>query len=143
MKCLKTKLMKPIEKGLVYETKAVVREGDLASTHKSGLLDVYATPAMVAFMEETSCRLLEPYMEEGETTVGIAIDVKHLKATLIGMNVYCKSHLVEVDGRRFVFEIEVRDDASLIGQARHERFLVYAEAFMEKAMKNKLQCNGL
>lgn len=135
--------MKPIETGLTREDVTVVWEEDLATTHKSGSLEVYATPAMVAFMEETCCKLLEPYMDEGETTVGIAMDVKHTKATLIGMYVHCKAMLVAVEGCKFVFEIETRDDLTPIGSARHERFLVQKEPFMEKALKNKFYCNGL
>ena len=135
--------MKAIETGLTREDVTVVWWEDLATAHKSGSLEVYAAPAMVAFMEETCCKLLEPYMEKGETTVGIAMDVKHTKATLIGMYVHCKVTLVAVEGRKFVFDIEARDDLSVIGTARHERFLVQEEPFMEKAMKNKFYCNGL
>lgn len=73
-----------------------VGEADLACVHGSGSLPVYATPAMVAFMEKTACALLAPYMEEGETTVGIGMEVKHLKATVKGRRVVCTARLVEV-----------------------------------------------
>ena len=126
--------MKQIEIGRKVSLEHTVGEADLACVHKSGLLPVYATPAMVALMEETACALLQPYMEEGETTVGILMEVQHLKATVVGRKVVCEATLKEQDGRKTVFDIEAKEEnAVVIGRARHERFAVQAEKFMEKA----------
>lgn len=126
--------MKQIEIGRKVSLEHTVGEADLACVHKSGLLPVYATPAMVALMEETACALLQPYMEEGETTVGILMEVQHLKATVAGRRVVCEATLKEQDGRKTVFDIEAKEEnAVVIGRARHERFAVQAEKFMEKA----------
>lgn len=118
----------------------VVGEQDLASVYGSGSLPVYATPAMVGLMEKTACALLASYLEEGETTVGIGIEVKHLKATLPGMKVSCQARLIEVEGRKTVFDIEVCDALSVVGTARHERFLVYSGPFLKKAEENRENC---
>lgn len=115
-------------------------EADLACRHGSGALPVYATPAMVALMEKTACKLLQPFLEEGESTVGVGIDVKHLKASLPGQKLCCTAKLVQNEGRKFVFDIEVRDTHTLIGTARHERFLVTVQAFMQKAEEHKKSC---
>ncbi|MDE7150105.1 MAG: thioesterase family protein [Bacteroidales bacterium] len=126
--------MKQLEQGLTARLEMTVGDSDLACVHGSGSLPVYATPAMVAFMEKTACALLAPYMEDGETTVGIDMAVKHLKATVKGRRVVCTARLVEQDGRKTVFDIEAKEeDAVTIGKARHERFCVLAEPFMQKA----------
>lgn len=100
----------------------------------SGLLEVYATPAMIALMEQTAAESVENELEEGMTTVGIKINVDHLAATPIGMKVYCESKLVQVEGRKLIFEIEAFDEAGLIGKAYHERFIIDSTRFMEKTL---------
>lgn len=132
--------MKTIAEGIETKLDFRVGKADLANVYGSGALEVYATPAMVGLMEKTACVLLDPFLEEGETTVGIAIDVKHLKATLPGMKVVCTARLTEVNGRKMVFEIEVCDALSVVGTARHERFLVFSEPFMQKAKENEHAC---
>lgn len=132
--------MKTLVQGAEARLDFEVGASDLANVYGSGALEVYATPAMVGLMEKTACALLAPYMEKGEATVGIAIDVKHLKATLPGMKISCLARLVQVEGRKMVFEIEVRDALSVVGTARHERFLVFSDPFMKKAEENKKAC---
>lgn len=133
--------MKTIKEGVGFSAETMISGQDLATAHGSGSLPVYATPAMVAFMENTACKLLEPYLQEGETTVGISIDVKHLKANLTGMKLYCQATLVAVEGRKYVFDIEVCDALSTVGTARHERFLVLSDPFLKKAKENKVNCD--
>lgn len=132
--------MKTIPQDTVVMVEKTVEEKDFASVHGSGSLPVYATPAMAALMEKTACVLLEPYMEEGETTVGISLNLQHLKASLCGMKLTCTATLVQTEGRKTVFDIEVRDALSVVGTARHERFSVLAEPFMQKAEENKKKC---
>ena len=132
--------MKDIAKGITASVEKTVEEKDFASVHGSGSLPVYATPAMAALMEKTACVLLEPYMEEGETTVGISLNLQHLKASLCGMKLTCTATLVQTEGRKTVFDIEVRDALSVVGTARHERFSVLSEPFMQKAEENKKKC---
>lgn len=119
--------------GIKEKIEKVVEEENLASSMKSGLLPVFATPGMVALMEETSWKCVAPYLEEGCGTVGTSLEIKHVAATPLGMKVYCESELVEVDGRRLVFNVKVYDEKELIGEGKHERFIVNNEKFTAKA----------
>lgn len=99
---------------------------------KSGGLPVYATPMMVSLMERTAWSSVEEYMEEGMGTVGTYLDIKHVSASPIGSNIVCESELVEIDGRKLVFEVKAYDDAGLIGEGRHERFIIQNDKFMAR-----------
>lgn len=103
-----------------------------AAGMKSGGLEVYATPRMINLMETTAWASVEPYMEEGKGTVGTYLDVKHVAASPIGAHIECDTRLVEIDGRRLVFEVVARDDCGVIGEGRHERFIISNEKFMTK-----------
>lgn len=120
--------------GIKNQIELIVSEEKTAKKVGSGLLEVYATPAMIALMEQTAAESVEKELDEGMTTVGIKINVDHLAATPIGMKVVCNSTLVRVDGRKLVFEIEASDEAGLIGKAYHERFIVDSERFMGKTL---------
>ena len=104
---------------------------------KSGSLPVFATPAMAALMEETSAAALSLFLEEGETSVGTALGLKHTAATPLGMKVTATAEIVEVDRRRVTFQVTVRDEQEEIGSARHDRFVVGAEKFLAKANAKK------
>ena len=98
----------------------------------SGDLEVYATPAMIALMEETASESVKPELELGQGSVGTCIAIKHLAATPIGMRVRCESELVEVDGRRLVFNITAYDEKDKIGEGTHERFIILNDKFQSK-----------
>ncbi|MBQ2720143.1 MAG: thioesterase family protein [Clostridia bacterium] len=98
----------------------------------SGSLNVYATPAMLALIERAACEAVTPILSEGETTVGTLLNVKHLAATPIGMNVSATAELISREGRKFVFEVSASDECGLIGKGTHERFLVFSEKFQAK-----------
>ena len=99
----------------------------------SGELDVFATPAMIALIEETCWRSVADEIGEGNSTVGTRLDVSHVSATPAGKSVWCESEVSEAEGRKLVFRVRVFDDAGLIGEGIHERFIVNAEKFMAKA----------
>lgn len=99
---------------------------------RSGDLEVYATPAMIALMEETASESVKPKLEIGQGSVGTYIAIKHLAATPIGMRVRCESELVEVDGRRLVFNITAYDEKDKIGEGTHERFIISNDKFQSK-----------
>ncbi len=103
-----------------------------AKTMGSGTLDVFATPAMVALMEQTAAESVQPLLDEGVTSVGTKINVEHLSADPVGIEVTCTSTLIEVDNRRLVFDIVASDKHGIIGKAYHERFLIKSESFMTK-----------
>jgi len=99
----------------------------------SGTVAVLATPMMIALMEKTCLQSVRPYLEEGQDTVGTRVDVTHSAATPVGMTVRCESELVEIDRRRLVFRVTARDDAGIVGEGMHERFIIDIEKFQAKA----------
>lgn len=121
-----------IPAGVKGKEELVVTFEDTAAKYGSGLVEVYATPAMVALMEKTCLQSVLSYLPEGHGTVGIKIDVTHSKATPVGMKVTCESTLIEVDRRRLVFEVQAYDEKAEIGRGRHERFVIDTSKFMEK-----------
>jgi len=121
-----------IETGKAYTQEKLVTAKDTALAYGSGKLEVFATPALVAFMENTAIRCLEGCLEPGTDTVGIEINTRHTKATGIGHPVSCKATITEVDGRRIRFELEAWDDKGPIGHAIHDRFIIFPEKFMSK-----------
>ncbi len=119
--------------GTTNEKKIKVTSEYTAKVMGSGILEVFATPAMIALMEGTAAESIEMMLEAGNTTVGIKMNADHLAATPVGMVVRCVSKVVNVDGRKISFEIEAYDEAGLIGKAVHDRFIVNAEKFQNKA----------
>ncbi len=100
----------------------------------SGLVDVLATPMMVALVEKTCNESVLPYLDEGQGTVGTLVNVAHTAATPIGMRVWCESELVEVDRRRLVFKVKAFDECGPIGEGSHERFIIDTTKFAAKAL---------
>src|SRR3990172_9669022 len=99
--------------------------------------EVFATGFLVGFLEWACIKAVKPHLDwPSEKTVGTHIDVSHLAATPPGLEVTAKVKLVEVDGRRLVFEVEAHDGVDLISRGRHERFIINKEKFDAK-MKQK------
>ncbi len=121
--------------GISHEMTRNVTDENTAASLGSGLLDVFATPAMVALMEETCMKSVQAELDEGCGTVGTGLTIHHVSATPVGMTVRCASKLVEVDGRKLVFDVQAFDEAGLIGQGTHERFIIESEKFFAKAKK--------
>lgn len=121
-----------LETGITYKQSITVQPKDTAAVYGSGSLEVFATPAMVALMENTAVHCLEGHLEEGQDTVGIEINVKHIKATPAGGKVNCKAKVTEIEGRRIRFEIEAEDEKGQIGYAIHDRFIIDPVKFMAK-----------
>ena len=121
-----------LKPGITNKTETIVTKELCANAWGSGGLEVYATPAMIALMENTAWASVEPCMEEGRSTVGTKLDVSHLSASPVGARITCESELVEIDGRRLVFKVSASDDAGLIGEGMHERFIINTEKFMSR-----------
>ena len=119
-------------KGLHHSEQLVVAHKDTAAVYGSGALEVFATPAMIALMEKTCLMGVSDKIGEGNTTVGIAVNIKHLKASPVGATIRCDAKLVEVDRRRMVFEVRCYEGETLVGEGIHERFVVESEKFMSK-----------
>ena len=121
-----------LETGITYKQAITVQPEDTAAGYGSVSLEVFATPAMVALMENTAVHCLKGHLEEGQDTVGIEINVKHIKATPVGDKVNCKAKVTEIEGRRIRFEIEAEDEKGQIGYAIHDRFIIDPVKFMAK-----------
>ncbi|MBO7233681.1 MAG: dihydrolipoamide acyltransferase [Paludibacteraceae bacterium] len=112
--------------------KIEIKPTDSAQALGSGTLPVFGTPAMIALMEATAQKAV-PELQEGETTVGTYIEAHHVKAAKIGDIAICKAVLVAQEGRKLVYEVRVEaEDGTLMGHAKHERFVVQSERFMSK-----------
>ncbi len=120
--------------GLVGEVERVVEEGMLASAVGSGSLEVLATPWLVALMEAAACAALDGVLEEGQTSVGVRVDVRHLAPTPRGVGVRARAQVTEVDGRRLVFSVEAFDAHEKIGEGQHERAIVDGQRLLARAL---------
>ena len=124
-----------LETGMEYLLEKRVEEFEAASSIGSGGLEVFSTPHLIAFMERTAYRCMQQELPIGDTSVGIEVNIKHLKATLIGKNVKCIAKVIGIDGRKVDFEIVVYEWDDIIGQGLHSRFIVNGEKFMSKLTK--------
>ena len=123
-----------LTKGITGRTEITVTKEKTAATVGSGLLEVFATPMMIALMEQTAAESVAPCLDAGSTTVGTLVNVSHVSATPVGATVYCESTLTEVEGRKLTFSVKAYDNAGLIGEGTHERFIVFSEKFMAKTL---------
>lgn len=125
--------MKELPIGLRGQAQTTVAEGNTAIAVGSGTLPVFATPAMLALIEQAAWQSVAPYLDAGESTVGTLLQVSHDSATPPGLTVRAETELTAVEGRKLVFSVTASDDAGPIGQGTHERFLVYDEKFLARA----------
>jgi predicted thioesterase len=129
-----------IETGIKGHKEQIVTPEMSAARVGSGLVDVFATPMLVALVEQTCYESVLPHLEEGQGTVGTLVNVSHLSATPIGKRVWCESELTEVDRRRLVFSVKAYDEAGLIGEGTHERFVIDTARFMQKLEEKQNNC---
>ena len=121
-----------MEAGIRGEKTLIVTDEMTAARVGSGLLPVYATPVMIAEMENVASSSVAPYLNDGEGTVGTKMNVSHVSASPVGIKVRIETVLTEVDRRRLVFDVKAYDAAGLIGEGMHERFIIQNEKFMAK-----------
>ena len=121
--------------GIKGHLELTVTEDKLASKVGSGLVNVFATPMMIAAIEQTAAESVQKELQEGCTTVGTLVNVSHVAATPEGMKVTVDTELTEVssNGRMLTFEVTAADEAGLIGEGTHQRAVVFKERFEEKA----------
>lgn len=118
--------------GDTYEVTITVTKNDTAKAVGSGTLDVFATPKMLALMEMSAYKAIESSLEDTQSSVGTYLDVKHVSATPVGMNVTAKAEITLIDGRRVEFNVCAYDETGLIGEGKHERFIVNSDKFVAK-----------
>lgn len=122
-----------MEIGMKGKGEVIVSEENTADRAGSGLLPVYATPNMVALIENTASRSIAGDLLEGQGTVGLYIEVEHLNPTPIGRKITCQTVLTEIDRKKLTFKAEVYDETGLVGRGTHQRFIIDNQKFMEKA----------
>lgn len=122
-----------MEIGIKGTATLTVTEADTALAQGSGTLQVLATPALIALMERAAWESIADELEDGQTTVGTAMDMQHTAPTPVGMTVVCESELVAQDRRALTFKLTASDERGPIASATHGRFIVDAEKFQRKA----------
>src|SRR5713101_4485666 len=122
----------PLEPGLKGETTTTVVHENTAAYVGAGGVEVFATPMMIALMENAAWRAVADHLEEGNVTVGTLVNVRHLAATPLGQQVRATAELIEIDGRRLVFKVEAYDEKRKIGEGQHVRFIVDLERFLKR-----------
>lgn len=126
-----------IEVGIKGRAETVVVQENTAAAVGSGLVPVFATPYMIALMENAAVNALIPYMEENQGSVGTHLDVSHDAATPIGMKVWAEAELTAVDGKALTFAVTAYDEAGIIGKGTHNRFIIAVDRFLAKTEKKK------
>ena len=121
-----------LEIGLKYESVVEVTSANSAKTMGSGDMDVFATPSMVALMENAAMMAVASALPEGSATVGTQINTSHIKASPIGATITASAQLTEVEGRKLTFAVKAWDDKGTIGEGVHTRFVVDRERFLSK-----------
>lgn len=121
-----------MEIGLKHESTTVVSAANTAATLGSGDMDVFATPAMVALMENAAMLAVKDHLPEGSATVGTQINTSHLKASPLEATITASAELTAVDGRRLTFAVKAWDEKGIIGEGSHTRFVVDRERFLSK-----------
>lgn len=127
----------PIEIGLKGRAETVVVQSNTAAAVGSGLVPVFATPSMIALMEQAAASSLTPHLEEGQGSVGVHLDVSHESATPIGMKVWAESEVTEVEGKQITFAVTAHDEAGPIGRGTHKRVLITVDRFLAKTAQKK------
>lgn len=121
-----------LKEGLSYTSRVEVALGNCAVTLGSGDLEVFATPAMVALMENAAMNAVAEALPEDSTTVGAAMNTSHIKPSGIGAEVSATATLTSVEGRKLTFEVVASDNEGVIGEGTHVRYVVDREKFMSR-----------
>lgn len=125
-----------IELGIKGKKELVVKEEHTAKHIGSGTVLVLATPMMIALMEQTCLWSIKSYLEEGQGSVGVHVDISHDSAAPLGSTVWCESEVIDIDRRKITFKVTVYDKDGVVGHGTHQRFIIDERKFGDK-MKTK------
>lgn len=125
-------MVKIMEIGLTFTSTTVVDNTNTAVALGSGDMEVFATPAMVALMENAAMNAVTPHLEAGQTTVGTEISTTHIKASALGATITATATLTAIEGRKLTFAVTAHDGDNIIGDGTHTRFIVDRERFLAK-----------
>ena len=118
--------------GLKGEVSTEVERADTALEVGSGSLLVYATPCMVALMEGAACEAIAACLPEEKTSVGIELNISHLSATPVGMEVRAEAEITAVEKNILTYTVTAYDEVGKIGEGTHKRAVVTAQKFLDK-----------
>ena len=121
-----------LEKGLSYQSTTIVNTENTASSMGSGDLQVFATPAMIALMENAAMQAVSSHLPEGSTTVGALMNCTHLKPSSLGDSIMATAILTEAEGRKLIFNVSASDSHGVIGEGTHIRYIVDRDKFLSK-----------
>lgn len=121
-----------IETGMANQISLIVGQDDTATALGSGTAPVLATPRMIALMEEAAWTAIQDGLEEDQTSVGISMNVSHLSATPVGMEITASAEVTAIAGRKVSFLLKAWDEKGLIGEGTHQRAVVQEEKFVCK-----------
>ena len=121
--------------GMKIRVEETVTEQNTAICAGSGTLPVFATPFMCALMEKAAWMAIAPALNEGDSSVGTKLNISHVSATPVGLQVWAESEVTAVDGKRIEFKVTAGDEKGIIGEGTHERFIVTDERFLAKTAK--------
>ena len=121
-----------IKAGMKGTVTSLVEREDTASEVGSGSLLVFATPSMAVLMEAAACEAIAPALGDQETSVGTEINIRHVSATPVGMEVRAEAEVTGVEGKIISYTVRAYDEAGLIGEGTHKRALVSPQHFLDK-----------
>ena len=119
--------------GMKGEAWTEVEKEDTAQIVGSGSLLVYATPCMVALMEGAACEAIAEALKEDQTTVGTMLNIEHISATPVGLEVRAEAEVIAVEGKVITFDVKAFDEIGEIGHGTHKRVIVNSQKFLDKA----------
>jgi len=123
--------------GMLGKASTKVTDENTAIKYGSGTANVFATPAMIGLMENASINSVDSYLPKGYATVGTKVEIRHIAATPIGMEVIAHSELMEIDGPKLKFKIEAYDEKEKIGEGTHTRYIINWDEFIKKVEGKK------
>ena len=119
--------------GMKGEAFTLAEREDTALEVGSGSLLVYATPCMVALMEGAACEAIAACLNENQTSVGTELNIRHISATPVGLEVRAEAEVTAVEGSTITFAVTAFDEAGKIGEGTHKRVIVSTQRFLDKA----------
>lgn len=124
-----------LKEGMTSQVELIVEDSHTAVAYGSGEVKVFATPMMVAIMENASLKAVDPKLPEDFATVGLTLNVSHIAATPVGMKVSAKAELIKIEGKKLTFKVEAFDEVEKIGEGIHERYIIQLSKFLDRTSK--------
>lgn len=112
--------------------KTMAEREDTALEVGSGSLLVYATPCMIALMEGAACEAIAQFLPEEKTSVGTYLEISHISATPVGLEVWAEAEITAVEGSTVTFQVVAFDEAGKIGEGIHKRAVINSQRFLDK-----------